>query len=143
MDNCKGMHMTELGIYADTLCIIGAGVSHDKEYIRIRKNGKQTYAHRAAWEQSHGPIPAGMMVLHRCDNPPCVNVDHLFLGTARDNMLDMVMKGRNRNASSNKTSCPKGHLYDSTDARGHRTCRICVLARKVRYNAKRKAARGI
>lgn len=67
----------------------------DKDgYGRVGRNGKSYRAHRLAWEEEHGPIPDGMMVLHRCDNPPCVNVEHLFLGTALDNMRDMVAKGR-------------------------------------------------
>ena len=56
--------------------------------------GKATFAHRAAWIAAFGPIPEGMCVLHRCDNPPCINLDHLFLGTKRDNYDDMVAKGR-------------------------------------------------
>jgi hypothetical protein len=51
-------------------------------------------AHRVAWQIEHGLIPDGMMVLHRCDNPPCVNPKHLFLGTARDNAQDARSKGR-------------------------------------------------
>lgn len=52
-------------------------------------------AHRVAWSMHVGPIPPGMRVLHRCDNPPCVNYErHLFLGTDEDNVADRVAKGR-------------------------------------------------
>jgi hypothetical protein len=51
-------------------------------------------AHRVAWEMVNGPIPDGVNVLHKCDVPACVNVDHLFLGTQKDNVDDMIEKGR-------------------------------------------------
>lgn len=51
-------------------------------------------AHRVAWILTHGPIPNGLHVLHRCDNPPCCNPGHLFLGTDADNVADKVSKGR-------------------------------------------------
>lgn len=57
---------------------------------------KNQGAHRVAWELTNGPIPAGMSVLHHCDNRPCVRPDHLFLGTQLDNMRDMLAKGRQR-----------------------------------------------
>lgn len=52
------------------------------------------YAHRSAWVLERGEIHDGLHVLHHCDNPPCVNIDHLFLGTQKDNTLDMLSKGR-------------------------------------------------
>jgi hypothetical protein len=58
--------------------------------------GKSVRAHRYAWEMVHGPIPRGLFACHRCDNRKCVNPDHLFLGTSRDNMHDMIAKGRAR-----------------------------------------------
>jgi hypothetical protein len=51
-------------------------------------------AHRFAWLIQHGPIPDGLMVLHHCDTPLCIRGSHLFLGTAKDNSLDMAQKGR-------------------------------------------------
>lgn len=60
----------------------------------IGVNGRVVKAHRLAWELTYGPIPDGMLVCHRCDNPPCCRPDHLFLGTARDNTQDAIVKNR-------------------------------------------------
>lgn len=58
------------------------------------ETGKWSLAHRASWLIHYGKIPKGLHVLHRCDNPPCVRPDHLFLGTGKDNFADMIDKGR-------------------------------------------------
>ncbi len=63
-------------------------------YGLLYVNNRQRRAHRIAWELANGPIPDGIEVCHRCDNPPCCNPAHLFLGTQRDNMDDCVAKGR-------------------------------------------------
>lgn len=62
---------------------------------------KMVGAHRASWTMFRGKIPDGMMILHKCDNPPCVNPGHLFVGTQRDNHRDMVLKGRGINGEKN------------------------------------------
>lgn len=66
------------------------------------------FAHRLAWIIKHGDIPGDLYVLHRCDNPPCVNVDHLFLGTQQDNNRDKLLKGRHAKGEQ----CRRSHLTE-------------------------------
>jgi len=75
-------------------------------YGFIRDGKKMRTAHRVSYEEFKGPIPHDMCVCHTCDNYRCVNPDHLWLGTRRDNMLDMYKKGRN-----GATGCPVGYRY--------------------------------
>lgn len=62
---------------------------------------KVTRAHQLAWATINGLIPSGMFVCHRCDNPSCINPEHLFIGTALDNNQDMIRKGRSRPGKGN------------------------------------------
>lgn len=70
------------------------GATYHFGYGAVRVKGKNHHAHRVSWELTHGAIPDGQKVLHRCDNPPCVRPDHLFLGTDADNHADMMQKKR-------------------------------------------------
>ncbi len=75
-------------------CWSWSGATTTKGYGIMRWNGKNKVATRIMWELKKGPIPKGQRVLHECDNPPCCNPRHLFLGTIRENAHDMMRKHR-------------------------------------------------
>lgn len=82
-------HCPELGP-----CWLWTGNKSTKGYGQFSAERRSIRAHRFSWELHGGMIPEGLKVLHKCDNPPCVRFDHLFLGTTKDNTQDMLAKGR-------------------------------------------------
>ncbi|QHB47973.1 hypothetical protein CHF19_10 [Pseudomonas phage CHF19] len=85
-------------------CLIFTGFKDAFGYGHSCHNGRKGYAHRIAYEKANGPIPKGLFVMHRCDNPSCINPNHLTLGTEADNRNDMYAKGRNAKGTMNKTA---------------------------------------
>ena len=116
--------------------------SQRRGYGLIWDAGKQWLAHRVSWVIHSGAIPDGMHVLHKCDTPPCVNPQHLFLGTHAQNMADRDRKGRNKPCRSmgSKTHCIRGHELSGSNLRirRDRTGRVCRACESV-YRSESKA----
>lgn len=111
-------------------------------YGQFKFGNSMKLAHRVSYELFVENIPKGMLVCHKCDNPECVNPDHLFLGNHSDNNLDCVSKKRHKSSATSK--CPKGHEYDieirMSSGRPQRACSICRRSAVDKYQRKIYAA---
>lgn len=119
-----------------------------QRYGRFRLSGKLYLAHRISYELFIKRPPDELCVLHKCDVTKCVNPEHLFLGTQKDNALDREAKGRGEAGKYllTRTHCRRGHTYAGDNLRfnqdGSRRCRICTnLLARVR--AARKKLSGL
>ncbi len=107
-------------------------------------NNHRELTHRLAWEATYGPVPEGLLVLHLCDTPPCIEPTHLYLGTYSSNLRDMVEAGDHHMAR--RTHCGRGHPYSEENTylvgQGKRVCRRCRRERQRLY-MRRKQSRVV
>lgn len=114
-------------------CIEWKACKSKKGYGQLRKNKKTYLAHRLSFYAATGIDPVDKLVCHQCDNPSCVNPDHLWLGTNADNMIDMKIKGRKK-----KNHCINGHDFSGLNVginkSDKRYCKQCAKDRSaLRY----------
>lgn len=128
----------------NTGCWLWPGAANREGYGQIRIGaapGRLVYVCRVVLEHHHGPLAPGLCALHRCDNPPCANAEHLFAGTRADNNRDMIEKGRSRHFPP-KDQCVHGHAFSGENVYLHRGRRYCWECRRRRWtetNARRAA----
>lgn len=103
--------------------------------IGMEPHRRNVGAHRVVWEMVVGPIPPGMLVCHHCDNPPCVNPAHLYIGTVADNSRDSRVRKRSANSNTRRTHCRWGHEFtpENTYRVPSSGARVCITCQKLKY----------
>lgn len=132
-------------------CLEWTGAANEHGYGVMTVAGKRTKAHRFAWELANDhPVPNGLNVLHTCDNPPCCEPTHLFLGDAATNAADMVSKGRHgahrhpeRWARGERHHASKLNLADVAAIRADLTAGKSISAIARKYSVARATIRAI
>ncbi len=117
-------------------CWIWLKSLNNSGYGTVSIKGKSAFAHRFSWEFYRGKIPSGKYVLHKCDIPSCVNPDHLFIGSQRENHIDSQEKGRRYKQPPDK--CMHGHTAIAENvyfSNGHRYCLLCKRASRKKAKA--------
>jgi hypothetical protein len=109
--------------------------------LRRGRDESTIYAHRLSYELNIAPVPAGLIVCHRCDNPPCVRPEHLFLGTDNDNQRDKVAKGRQERGETHHAA--KLTAADVVEIRSSRAQGTRVNELAAKYGVDRGAIQAV
>lgn len=125
-------------------CIEWPFARNEHGYGITTLNGKTAKAHRVAFSIHHGVFPAELKVMHKCDNPACVNPDHLCVGTQSENLADMRSKGRTPTGENHKNSKLTACLVIDARAKYRAGMSVSSLAKECRvdWGTMRKAIRG-
>lgn len=115
-------------------CWLWLGSANEKGYGEIWFGDRTEKAHRLSYEMLVADFPAEWLVCHRCDNPSCVNPQHLFVGTPLDNTADMVAKGRHKPAARRGSHCRSGHEITPENTLANGGCKAC---RRANYHARK------
>jgi len=139
--------MAKLRFNPATHCVEFTGSLHAHGGYGQFHGGKELpgviYAHRAAYILWNGPIPDGMQIDHRCENPKCCNPQHLWPVTPKQNIGFARHKMKASSPHAKKTECPRGHPYDRKRPSGERYCSICSNEQSRRAKAKRGVAHAV
>lgn len=111
-------------------CIVFTGCRDANGYGILGVGKKYFKAHRVAWQLTNGQIPEKLFVCHTCDNPPCINPEHLFVGTALDNNRDKSQKGRAISGNYGKKYCVHGHKFTEENTIRYKKRRYCKECHK-------------
>lgn len=133
-------------------CLIWTGKLSKNKYPKMIVDRKEVYGHRTMMKVL-GVNIKGKLVCHTCDNPSCLNPEHLFIGSQEDNMFDCYLKGRIRNQNSNKKYCIRGHRLSGNNIfrttrpgkygpRFGRMCKKCLDIRRKKYSKLNKQNRS-
>jgi HNH endonuclease len=133
----------------ETGCWNWTGGLNSYGYGQKQYMGRREYVHRLSAHFYLGyDLNSDLCVLHRCDNPACFNPKHLFIGTMKENSIDMVQKGRNPSIWKPKTHCKHGHDLSGDNVYirphdSHRQCKICMAKRSKESQARKRLCRDI